>query len=130
MNQVFETETSLECNAEVVDTDRFDEKSVFGGPSSTLKQGSLQQLIRRISGTTAGFSGWAVNGYGYRSYDRAFPFSDHCDFNDLVELVEAVDPERVYTHHGFDEAFASYLSKELGFNARALKNNQSSLTDF
>ncbi|MDY6778473.1 MAG: MBL fold metallo-hydrolase RNA specificity domain-containing protein, partial [Candidatus Nanohaloarchaea archaeon] len=61
---------------------------------------------------------------------RAFPLSDHCDFDDLIELVKQVDPDQVYTHHGFDEAFASHLRAEEGFQAQALQRNQSTLRDF
>jgi len=39
--------------------------------------------------------------------------SDHCGFDDLVKLVKQVDPEKVYTTHGFDEEFASYLKESL-----------------
>jgi putative mRNA 3-end processing factor len=54
---------------------------------------------------TTGFPGWAVDdAYRFRGdYDVTFPPSDHCDFG---ELVDAVDPERVDTQHGFADAFA------------------------
>lgn len=108
------------------------ENGVFIGPTSFARQESLNKLVEKVGGVKAGFSGWAADGsYQYRGgYDKTFPFSDHADFEDMVNTVEQVDPEKVYTTHGFDEAFASYLSKELGHDARALKKNQSSLTDF
>lgn len=127
MNQVIEENTELEFNAEKFEGD-LPGDGVFIGPPGSKKGNALQDMISRVGGKTASFTGWASN--GNRGYDQAFPFSDHCDFDDLVELVLEVDPEKVYTFHGFDRAFASYLSREHGFNARALGDNQASLTDF
>ena len=133
MNNVLEKHTDLEFNALPYkeNKDLLKEDGIYIGPTSTSKKQYINKLVSQNNGLKAGFSGWALhNSMGYSRYDKAFPFSDHCDFNELVELVEQVEPEKVYTHHGFDEQFASYLRKEKGFNARALKNNQSSLTDF
>lgn len=134
MNDVIESNTNLEFRAK----DYKDNKELLGencimiAPSRSSKADYIQKLVEKHGGVKAGFSGWAAQeSFRYRGgYDKTFPFSDHCDFDELVELVEKVDPDKVYTHHGFDEEFASYLSREKGFNARALKNNQSSLADF
>lgn len=134
MNEVIEENTELEFRAENYKENKsvLEENGIMIAPSRSSQADYINKLVDKHEGVKAGFSGWAVdNSFKYRGgYDRVFPFSDHCDFDELVELVEEVDPEKVYTHHGFDEAFASYLSREKGFNARALKNNQSSLTDF
>jgi putative mRNA 3-end processing factor len=112
--------------------DLLKEDGIFIGPTNFSRNDALNKLVEKVNGVKAGFSGWAATGsYQYRGgYDVTFPMSDHADFDELVETVKQVDPEKVYTTHGFDEAFASYLSRELGYNARALKKNQSSLTDF
>jgi putative mRNA 3-end processing factor len=134
MNDVIEENTEREFRAKNYkeNKDLLEENGIMIAPSRSSQADYIEKLVEKHSGLKAGFSGWAVdNSFKYRGgYDRTFPFSDHCDFDELVEVVEQVDPEKVYTHHGFDEAFASYLSREKGFNARALKNNQSSLTDF
>lgn len=134
MNDVVEENTELEFRAEDYRENKevLKENGIMIAPSRSSQAEYIDNLVGKNGGVKAGFSGWAVNeSFKYRGdYDRAFPFSDHCDFDELVETVESVDPEKVYTHHGFDESFASYLSSEKGFNARALKNNQSSLTDF
>ncbi len=134
MNKVIQENTELRFRAEHYKNNRevLEEKGVFIVPSHCSRADYIQKMSEKYGCLKAGFSGWAVNSsYRYRGgYDKTFPFSDHCDFEELVELVENVDPEKVYTNHGFDEAFASYLRREKGFNARALKNNQSSLTDF
>jgi putative mRNA 3-end processing factor len=134
MNDVIEENTGQGFRAKNYKENRdlLEENGIMIAPSRSSQAHYIEKLVEKHSGVKAGFSGWAVdNSFKYRGgYDRTFPFSDHCDFDELVEVVEQVDPEKVYTHHGFDEAFASYLSREKGFNARALKNNQSSLTDF
>ena len=53
--------------------------------------------------------------------------SDHCDFNELVDMVIKSGAEQVYTIHGFVEEFATHLNK-IGINAIPLVKN--SLNDF
>jgi putative mRNA 3-end processing factor len=53
--------------------------------------------------------------------------SDHCDFNELVDMVIQSGAEQVYTIHGFVEEFATHLRK-LGISAQPLREN--SLDDF
>lgn len=132
MNKVISDHSKLDFKAEKIDEDqKYRDGSIFIFPPHLSRTEYVQKLVEKHNGVTIGFSGWALNSsMGYSRYDKTFPFSDHCDFNELVDIVESVDPDEVYTHHGFDEAFASYLRKEKGFNARALKNNQSSLTEF
>jgi len=77
------------------------------------------------------FSGWAVRGGYSRSLgaDYSFPLSDHCDYPELVKLVESVSPEIVYTTHGFAAEFAGDL-RRMGFSARTISAYQSSLADY
>lgn len=92
----------------------------------------IERLVETHDAITAGFSGWAADqSFVYRrGHDEGFILSDHCDFKELVEVVETVDPEVVYTHHGFKDAFARHLTTEYGYDTRALKKNQSTLADF
>jgi len=48
--------------------------------------------------------------------DKAFPLSDHADFEQILEYIERADPRRVYCTHGNDERLALEL-KKLGVNA-------------
>lgn len=134
MNKVIEEHTDLEFRAKPYkeNKDLLEENAVMIAPSRSSQSDYIETLVEKHNGVKAGFSGWSVQeSFKHRGgYDKTFPLSDHCGFEDLVELVEEVDPEKVYTHHGFDDEFASYLKRELGFNARALKNNQSSLKRF
>jgi putative mRNA 3-end processing factor len=101
-------------------------------PSGTSGFAWADRLVEETGAATAGLSGWAVDpGYRYANgYDAAFVLSDHCDFEELLDLVRAVDPEAVYTLHGSARAFAQYLTAEEGFAATALARNQTSLSDF
>ncbi len=135
MNDAVEKNTDLEFRAKSYKENKElleEENAVMIAPSRCSRADFVEKLVERHGGLKAGFSGWAASdSFKHRGdYDATFQLSDHCDFDDLVKLVKQVDPEKVYTQHGFDEAFASHLSRELGFNARALKNNQASLTDF
>ena len=134
MNEAVESSKELDFNAKPYgkNKDLMEDNGVFIGPPNFSKTDALNNLVDKVGGVKAGFSGWATDGsYQYRGgYDETFAFSDHADFNELVKTVKQVDPEKVYTTHGFDEELASYLKRELGYNARALKKNQSSLTDF
>lgn len=131
MNDAVEEATDLSFRAEPYDSDvELGRDSVFIGPPKAARQDWVDERVERTGGSKAGFSGWAVHSDDSDRFDRYFPFSDHCGFDDLVELVRTVDPDRVYTMHGFDEAFASHLSREFGYSARPLKKNQSSLEDF
>lgn len=101
-------------------------------PMQTSRLPWIESLVERHDPITAGFSGWATDdSFVYRrGFDEGFVLSDHCDFRELLEVVETVDPERVYTHHGFAEAFASHVTAEVGCETRALKPHQSTFADF
>jgi Cft2 family RNA processing exonuclease len=70
---------------------------------------------------TAVLTGWAMDSSTlYRSRcDAAFPLSDHADYDELLAFVDAVKPQRVYTVHGFVDAFARDL-RARGVEAWAL----------
>jgi DNA ligase-1 len=62
-------------------------------------------------------TGWASGGrrpWGRRG-DASLPYSDHADFNDLVDYVKQVQPKQVYTVNGFRD-LAAYL-RNIGYPA-------------
>lgn len=89
----------------------------------------IKQMKLRYDAVTIGFSGWAKSPYlAYgRKNDYSIPLSDHCDYEELVELVRKSGAEKIYTVHGFVEEFAISLTK-LGFDAQPLR--EASLDDF
>lgn len=70
-------------------------------------------------------SGWAQDPSFSAIFgaDRAFPLSDHCDFNELLEVVELVQPDQVYTVHGFADDLAREFRRR-GVRAWALKRSE------
>jgi putative mRNA 3-end processing factor len=100
-------------------------------PMASARSKVMAHLKKKHHAILVSFSGWALNpGFRYSmGADYSFPLSDHCDYPELVKLVEAVSPELVYTVHGFATEFAGDLRK-MGFSARTLAPRQSSLLDF
>lgn len=104
---------------------------VMIAPSNYSNNIMISYLKKKYGAVTFSFTGWAVDGrFGnLHGQDYHLPLSDHCDFNDLIKIVKKVDPERVYTVHGFSTEFASIL-RSMGYEARALAGSQSNITDF
>ena len=100
-------------------------------PMTSARIDWIDRLAREADALTAGFSGWAVDSsFRFRGdFDVTFPLSDHCDFPELLALVEAVDPDRVYTQHGAASTLATELTAR-GYDATALKRGQTSLGQF
>ena len=73
---------------------------------------------------TAVATGWALT-ERYNS-TKAFCLSDHCDFNSLMEFVEATGAKKVFTNYGEAIRFARELRKR-GIDAHALEEQQKSL---
>ena len=94
---------------------------VIGPPQ--LARSTLLARLGRLR--TAILTGWAMDsGCRFRSgTDAAFAFSDHADFNELIEFVRQVAPRRVFTLHGFAADFARTL-RRLGFDAQALSESE------
>ncbi len=110
-------------------------------PLISGKNTFINYLKEKYGAVTVGFSGWAVNkSYCHMmSLDYAFPFSDHCDFDELLEVTKKSRPEKIFTMHGFQVEFAKYLNF-LGYNAepvnrlkwgekKALKTNKNITLD-
>ena len=93
---------------------------VMIAPMMRAKSPFIVQM-KKHGAVTVAFSGWA-NSRRFpfsRGADYFMPFSDHCDFNELTQMVEESGAESVYTVHGFVSEFASYL-KTRGFDAQPL----------
>jgi Cft2 family RNA processing exonuclease len=75
-------------------------------------------------------TGWALQKNAIYRYgvEHALPLSDHADFDELMELIEQVQPKKIFSHHGYRE-FADIL-KARGFHAElARPDEQLSLFD-
>jgi len=82
-------------------------------PMVSSKNKFVQEMKSKYGAVTIGFSGWAQStkfSFGRRT-DYSIPMSDHCDFNELVDMVIKSEAEQVYTIHGFVDEFAEHLRK-------------------
>lgn len=102
---------------------------IMVAPIMSQKNYFIRHMKEKYGAVTIGFSGWAKSSrfaFG-RGTDYSIPLSDHCDFNELVQLVRQSGAEKVYTIHGFVEEFATHL-KKIGIEAQSLR--EQSLDDF
>jgi DNA ligase 1 len=77
-------------------------------PPNAVRSQKLRRLKRR---RTAMVTGWGVQPSARYRYqvDEVFPLSDHADHAELHAFVEAVNPQVVFTVHGFTREFAAEL---------------------
>ncbi|MCV0409490.1 exonuclease [Nitrosopumilus sp.] len=97
---------------------------IMVAPMMSSKNKFIQEMKSKYGAVTIGFSGWAQSSrfsFGRRT-DYSIPMSDHCDFNELVDMVIKSEAEQVYTIHGFVNEFAQHL-KKIGINAQPLLEN-------
>jgi putative mRNA 3-end processing factor len=74
-------------------------------------------------------TGWALR-QAFRSY-TAFPLSSHADFEQLIDFVSRVNPQRVYIFTGYTDILASQIESKLGIQAGPLPAiTQTKLLDF
>jgi putative mRNA 3-end processing factor len=90
-------------------------------PLGAARSAHVKIIKERYRAVTIGFSGWAIdNNYKFMmGLDYALPLSDHCDYEELVQLVLLSRAREVYTFHGFAEEFARSL-RGMGLDAKAL----------
>jgi len=80
-------------------------------PPATARSAMLEHLpSKRIAMIT----GWGMDRSAKFRYgcDEVFPLSDHADYEELMELVERVNPSRVLTLHGYASEFAQDLRRK------------------
>jgi len=70
--------------------------------------GKAQRLIKHLD--TASASGWMTlrGARRRRAMDKGFVLSDHCDWDGLLESIDATGCENVITTHGYQEIFAQF----------------------
>ncbi|SFC37222.1 putative mRNA 3-end processing factor [Halobiforma haloterrestris] len=132
VNRAIEFATDLSFPGRPYDSLRDLTDEIVVLPSNQARADWVETAADREDALEAGFSGWAVDdSFRYRGgYDATFPLTDHCDYDELLETVQAIDPEVVYTHHGFAEEFADTVATEYGYRARPLKRDQRTLGEF
>lgn len=91
------------------------QESVVVMPPTVLKK------LPRKDCLVAMISGWGMNDSAKFRFgvDEVIPLSDHADYPDLLEFVDAVAPQTVYTTHGYEQEFAATL-RGRGYDAWSL----------
>ena len=76
-------------------------------------------IRKMVPFVTATASGWMAfrGARRRRAIDKGFVLSDHCDWNGLLESIQATGAEKVICTHGYTDIFSKYL-RELGYDAR------------
>ena len=76
-------------------------------------------IRRMVPYVTASASGWMTfrGARRRRAIDKGFVLSDHCDWQGLLESIEATGAEKIICTHGYTEIFSRYL-REQGYDAR------------
>ena len=102
---------------------------VMIAPMMSVKNNFIKHMRLKYDAVTIGFSGWAKSTkFGFsRGTDYSIPLSDHCDYNELLELVKRSEAEKIFTIHGFVDEFSKDLNR-LGFSAQPLR--EASLDNF
>ncbi|MGI0000371.1 MAG: MBL fold metallo-hydrolase RNA specificity domain-containing protein, partial [Nitrososphaeraceae archaeon] len=111
---------STTCFTEAQKDEKFNTKYpwIMLAPLMNGNSKFLKYMKEKYNTITIGFSGWACNPR-YRfmmGIDHALPLSDHCDFNELIQVVKKCNPKKIFTIHGFAAEFARILNG-MGYNA-------------
>ena len=102
---------------------------VMIAPMMSTKNNFIKHMKSKYGVITIGFSGWA-NSRKFpftRGTDYSIALSDHCDYNELHDLVKQSGAEKIYTIHGFVDEFSHDLTR-LGYTSQPL--HESSLDEF
>ena len=85
---------------------------------------AYKSIKGRKTSPAALLSGWGIEASApyRRKVDQVIPLSDHADYPDLNEFVAQVAPKKIYTTHGYQQAFAASL-RRMGYDAWSLKGD-------
>ncbi|MGQ9478618.1 MAG: MBL fold metallo-hydrolase RNA specificity domain-containing protein [Thermoproteota archaeon] len=94
-------------------------------PNVSGRSALMQFLRKKKNAILISFSGRFLLG-NYEetmAVDKAFPLSDHADFNGLLSIVKETEPEVVFTIHGFSKEFSEEL-RRLGYDSQPLGSRE------
>jgi len=76
-------------------------------------------MRKMVPYVTAAASGWMTfrGARRRRAMDKGFVLSDHCDWNGLLDSIQATSAHKIICTHGYAEIFSRYL-REQGYDAR------------
>lgn len=96
-------------------------KAVFQGsmvlaPPSAHGTVWIRKMAPYVTGSASGWMAFR-GARRRRAIDKGFVLSDHCDWQGLLESIQATGAEKIICTHGYSEIFSTYL-KEQGYDAR------------
>ncbi|MBO0591630.1 ligase-associated DNA damage response exonuclease [Cellulophaga sp. E16_2] len=85
-------------------------------PPSAHGSSWIKKMVPYVTGSA---SGWMTfrGARRRRAIDKGFVLSDHCDWDGLLESINATGAEKVICTHGYSDIFSKYL-REQGYDAR------------
>ena len=84
-----------------------EERGVLVAPPNVARNGFVTRFENPLRVVLTGWGMLKNAPYRY-GVDYVLPLSDHADFDELLEMVERVNPKKIYSHHGYRE-FADIL---------------------
>lgn len=121
MSRVYEA-CGVELGTGDADVACYSGRPLAGHAVVTLPKSMKRYRLRELGPVTSiAVTGWAAGSSApYRlDVDHALPLSDHADFDELIEMVERVEPRQIYCTHGPRE-FVDELCQR-GFDALPLE---------
>ena len=101
-----------------------DDGDVLIFPSGRRTKETLADIPNKLY---LGMSGWAMDSQRahWTGTDESFPFSDHCDYPELIAYVEATGAREIYTVFGFPDLARDLRSR--GYRAAHLDKDSPSV---
>ena len=110
-----------QCGSDLGDWAEFKHGALAGHVVITLPKTMRGFRLAGLGPTTSiAVTGWAIDPHTKHKWqvDEAIPFSDHADFDELIEAAQQVGASKVYTTHG-PPGFDAHL-RQAGFDAEPL----------
>ncbi|NVN16749.1 ligase-associated DNA damage response exonuclease [Muricauda sp. HICW] len=76
----------------------------------------IRKMVPYVTGTASGWMAFR-GARRRRAIDKGFVLSDHCDWQALLNTIQATGAEKIICTHGYTDIFSKYLM-ELGYDAR------------
>lgn len=77
-------------------------------------------MKEKVKARTAIVTGMA-NLYRFKGFDNSFPLSSHANYTEIIDYINEISPELVFTLYGYDKQLAKAINKELNLPAIPLK---------
>lgn len=90
--------------------------SIVLAPPSAHGSTWIRKMSPYVTGTASGWMAFR-GARRRRAIDKGFVLSDHCDWQGLLESIDATGAECIISTHGYSDIFSKYL-REMGYDAR------------